>query len=166
VQITGFADTNAVREFIPLLRKYGFDDITVLHESETGLMPVVPAAIAPVAEQPAEPEMPEIPVVKDEQPEIEPDLPVVVEEVAPPPPPVPRFVLHAASYYRKAEAERAKLKIERRLKLPVEIVEEWDSYRVMITGFFTREETYPLYPELAGLGFTDIFVYEKPLIDR
>jgi hypothetical protein len=166
VQITGFADTNEVREFIPLLRKYGFDDITVLHESESGLLPVVPAAIAPVAEQPAEPGMPEIPAVKDEQPEIVQDLPVAVEEVAPPPPPVPRFVLHAASYYRKAEAERAKLKIERRLKLPVEIVEEWDTYRVMITGFFTREETYPLYPELAGLGFTDIFVYEKPLIDR
>jgi cell division protein FtsN len=166
VQITGFADTNAVREFIPLLRKYGFNDITVLHESETGLVPVVPAAIAPVAEQPAEPEIPEIPEVKDEEPEIVADLPVAVEEVAPPPPPVPRFVLHAGSYYRKAEAERAKLKIERRLKLPVEVVEEWDSYRVMITGFFTREETYPLYPELAGLGFTDIFVYEKPLIDR
>ena len=110
--------------------------------------------------------MPEIPMVKDEEPEIGPDLPVTVEEVAPPPPPVPRFVLHAGSYYRKAEAERAKLKIERKMKLPVEIVEEWDSYRVMITGFFTREETYPLYPELAGLGFTDIFVYEKPLIDR
>jgi cell division protein FtsN len=166
VQITGFADTNEVREFIPLLRKHGFDDITVLHQSETGLMPVLPAAITPVTEQPAEQEMPDIPVMKDEQPEIVPDLPVVDEEVAPPPPPVPRFVLHAASYYRKAEAERAKQKIERNLKLPVEIVEEWDIYRVMITGFFTREETYSLYPELAGLGFTDIFVYEKPLIDR
>jgi cell division protein FtsN len=163
VQITGFADTNEVREFIPLLRKYGFDDITVLHESETGLLPVVPAVILPAEE--VQPE-PEVAAVKDEQPEIVPDLPEAVGEITPPAPPAPRFVLHAGSYYRRAEAERAKLKIERRLKLPVEIIEEWDSYRVMITGFFTREETYPLYPELAGLGFTDIFVYEKPLIDR
>jgi len=165
VQLTGFADTNEVREFIPLLRKYGFDDISVLHESETGIMPVVPASITPAVDIPEEPEK-AVPLIKNELPEIVPDLPVVVDEVAPPPPPVPRFVLHAGSYYRKAEAERAKLKIERKLKLPVEIVEEWDIYRVMITGFFTREETYPYYPELAGLGFTDIFVYEKPLIDR
>ncbi len=165
VQLTGFADTNEVREFIPLLRKYGFDDLSVLHESETGIMPVVPASITPAVDMPEEPEK-AVPLIKNELPEIVPDLPVVVDEVAPPPPPVPRFVLHAGSYYRKTEAERAKLKIERKLKLPVEIVEEWESYRVMITGFFTREETYPYYPELAGLGFTDIFVYEKPLIDR
>ena len=166
VQITGFADTNEVREFIPLLRKYGFDDITVLHESETGLVPVVPDVNAPAAEPKAEPEMAEAPPVKDEQPEIVTEQPKPDEEITPPPPPVPRFVLHAGSYYRKAEAERAKQRIEKRLKLPVEILEEWDSYRVIITGFFTREETYPFYPELAGLGFTDIFVYEKPLTER
>lgn len=166
VQVTGFADTNEVREFIPLLRKYGFKDITVLHESETGLVPVVPAAIAPAAELPAMPEKVEEPQIKDEQPEIVPDLPVAVEEITPPPPPVPRFVLHAASFRKLADAERAKQRIIKRLKLPVEIMEEWESYRVVITGFFTREETYPYYPELAGLGYTDIFVYEKPLIDR
>jgi len=166
VQITGFADTNEVREFIPLLRKHGFEDITVLHESETGLAPVVPAAIEPVVELPGEQEKAEMPVLKEEAVEIVPDLPVAVEEIAPPPPPVPRFVLHAGSYRREAEAERAKQKIENRLKKPVEIIEEWDNYRVVVTGFFTREETYPYYPELAGLGFTDIFVYEKPLIDR
>ena len=166
LQITGFADTNEVREFIPLLRKHGFDDITVLHESETGLVPVVPAAITPAAVQPAEPEIAEEPPVRDVQPEIIIEQPEPVEEITPPPPPVPRFVLHAGSYYRKAEAERAKQRIEKRLKLPVEILEEWDSYRVIITGFFTREQTYPFYPELAGLGFTDIFVYEKPLTER
>jgi cell division protein FtsN len=166
VQITGFADTNEVREFIPLLRKHGFEDITVLHESETGLVPVVPAVMEPVIELPEEQEKAEVPVMKEEAEEIVPDLPVAVEEIAPPPPPMPRFVLHAGSYRREAEAERAKLKIEKRLKKPVEIIEEWERYRVVITGFFTREETYPYYPELAGLGFTDIFVYEKPLIDR
>ncbi len=44
VQITGFADTNEVRDFIPLLKKHGFTDILVLHETETGLAPVMQTA--------------------------------------------------------------------------------------------------------------------------
>jgi cell division protein FtsN len=168
VQITGFADTNEVRDFIPLLRKYGFTDILVLHEDEAGLMPVLPAVLPPAAVEPEQPEVPvqaEEPVPQTPPAVIEPEKPVDEKEVAPPPP-VPRFILHAASYPKRAQAERAKLKIERRLKLPVEIMEDWDRYRVVVTGFFTREETYPYYPQLAGLGFSDIFVYEKPLIDR
>ena len=166
VQITGFEDTSEVRNFLPLLKKHGFDDITILHESGTGLVPVVPAVEAPVAEQAAGEQPVAVQPVQDEQPEIIPEEPEKVKEVSPTPPPVPRFVLHAGSYYKKSEAERARLRIERRLRLPVEILEEWDTYRVIITGFFTREETYPYYPELAGLGFTDIFVYEKPLTER
>ncbi len=107
------------------------------------------------------PELPEEPVeVIVEQP-AEPE--VIIEEV---PPPEPIFILHAGSYYKLADAEKAKKKIEKKLNLPVEIVPEWENFRVIITGFYTREETYPYYPELAGMGFTDIFVYEKPLIDR
>ncbi|MFZ2341139.1 MAG: SPOR domain-containing protein [Bacteroidales bacterium] len=170
VQITGFADTSEVRDFIPLLREHGFADILVLHEDETGLLPVAPVVMPPAAVGPGLPVVPEEKVpaeepVKQEQPEVVvPEKPVVEKEVAPPP--VPRFILHVASYPKLSQAERAKQKIERKLKLPVEILEEWDRYRVVVTGFFTREETYPYYPELAGLGFSDIFVYEKPLIDR
>jgi cell division protein FtsN len=157
VQITGFADTSEVRKFIPLLREHGFTDISVLSQAETGLAPVPPRQVLPVPEvQPAQPVVPE---------EIKVEVPAVTEEAAPPPP-VPRFVLNAGTYYRRSQAERARSRIERKLNLPVEIVEEWDRYRVIVTGFFTREETYPYYPELAGLGFTDIFVYEKPLTDR
>ncbi len=154
VQITGFSDTAEVREFIPLLRKHGFADILVLHQDEFGLAPVAPAVLPPAA---VEPEQPEVPVQAE--------VPVVEKEVAPPPP-VPRFIIHVASYPRRPQAERAKLKIQRTLMLPVEIIEDWDRYRVVVTGFFTREETYPYYPELAGLGFSDIFVFEKPVIER
>ncbi|MDF1560238.1 MAG: SPOR domain-containing protein [Bacteroidales bacterium] len=170
VQITGFADTTEIRDFIPLLQERGFTDILVLHQTEEGLVPVTPVVIPEAAEAPAEPGMKEIPVpqVLPEPAEAEPEQPVFEEEIVPPPPPapVPRFLLHAGSYRKLSEAERAKKKIERRLNLPVEIIEDWDSYRVVVTGFFTREETYPYYPELAGMGFSDIFVYEKPLIDR
>lgn len=157
VRITGFADTSQVREFMPLLKEHGFADIVVLSQEEAGLVTMTPRPVMPAPEvQPVQPAVPE---------EVKAEKPGVVEEAVPPPP-VPRFVLNAGSYHKRSQAERARDKIERKLKLPVEIVEEWDNYRVIVTGFFTREETYPYYPELAGLGFTDIFVYEKPLIDR
>jgi cell division protein FtsN len=163
VQITGFADTNEVREFIPLLKEHGFTDILVIHESEAGLVPV----IQDMQVQPEQPVRVEVPVLPDEPEEIAVEKPVepeiTVEETQPP---EPIFILHAGSFYKLSQAEKAKRKIENRLKRPVEIVSEWDSFKVIIPGFYTREETYPYYPELAGLGFTDIFVYEKPLIDR
>lgn len=168
VQITGFADTTEVRDFIPLLRKHGFTDILVLHQDETALVPIVPAALPPAAVEPQQPDVPvqaEEPVPQVPPAVVAPEKPVDDKVVAPPPP-VPRFILHAASYPKLAQAERAKQRIERKLNLPVEIMEDWDRYRVVVTGFFTREETYQYYPELAGLGFSDIFVYEKPLIDR
>ena len=163
VQITGFADTNEVRDFIPLLKKHGFTDILVIHETETGLVPVT-KNIQVQPEQPVQVEVPELP---EEKQEIVPEQPaepeVKIEEI---PPPEPIFILQAGSFYKLSQAEKAKRKIESKLKRPVEIVQEWGSYKVIIPGFYTREETYPYYPELAGLGFTDIFVYEKPLIDR
>ncbi len=117
--------------------------------------------------QPEQPEQVEVPVIPEEQEEIVVEKPVVpeiiIEET---PPPEPIFILHAGSYYKLAQAEKAKRKIESKLKRPVEIIQEWDSYKVIIPGFYTREETYSYYPELAGLGFTEIYVYEKPLIDR
>jgi len=43
----------------------------------------------------------------------------------------------------------------------VEIIPEYDYYRVIVTGFYTREETYRFYPELAGLGYDKIYLIEK-----
>jgi cell division protein FtsN len=163
VQITGFADTNEVRDFIPLLKKHGFTDILVIHESETGLAPVL-QDIQIQPEQPVKVAVPELPEEPEEfvvEKPAEPEL--IIEETLPP---EPIFILNAGSYFKLAQAEKAKRKIENKIKRPVEIIAEWDSYKVIIPGFYTREETYPYYPELAGLGFTDIFVYEKPLIDR
>jgi len=128
-------------------------------------VPVAPAVIAPVTEPDEVQKVAEEPVMKEKPTEIIEQQREVPGEIVTPPP-VPRFVLNAGTYYKRAQADRAKRKIEKNINLPVEIVEQWDSYRVVIPGFFTREETYPYYPELAGVGFTDIFVYEKPLIDR
>ncbi len=167
VQITGFADTNEVRAFIPLLKEHGFTDIFVLPETGTGLVPVT-QAVQMLPEQPAQAEQPPLPeqaeeIVIEKPEEVIIEKPVVKEEA---PAPEPIFILHAGSYYKLARAENAKRKIESKLNRPAEIIKEWETYRVIIPGFYTREETYPYYPRLAGMGFTDIFVYERPLIDR
>jgi cell division septation protein DedD len=73
----------------------------------------------------------------------------------------PTVYLQVAVYHKKAEALRAMRKIRSKLNLQVEIIEQWDYYHVVIKGFYTREETYKYYPELAGLGFPGVTLFEK-----
>ncbi|HEX2921314.1 MAG TPA: SPOR domain-containing protein [Bacteroidales bacterium] len=65
---------------------------------------------------------------------------------------VPKISLQVGVYYKKAEAVRVQKKVKSKLNVPVKIVEQWEYYRVIITGFTSREETYQYYPELAGMG--------------
>ncbi len=69
--------------------------------------------------------------------------------------------LRVAVFNRKSEALRAQRKISSKLKLKVDIVEQWNSYIVLIRGFHTREETYKYYPELAGLGYPGVSLIEE-----
>jgi cell division protein FtsN len=90
------------------------------------------------------------------------EIPVVEEK---PPKPEPTIALQVAIFNRRSQAVRAQRRISSRLNLPVEIVERFDSYYVILTGFFTREETYKYYPQLAGIGYPRITLienYKKP----
>jgi hypothetical protein len=75
--------------------------------------------------------------------------------------PVPTIALQVAVFQKESQARQARKRIISKLKIQVEIVKQWDSYHVIATGFFTREETFPYYPELAGMGFTDIRLIEE-----
>ena len=75
--------------------------------------------------------------------------------------PQPTVAIQVAIFYKKSEALRAQRRISSKLKVPVEIVEQWEFFRVIIPGFFTREETYRFYPELAGLGYPGITIIEN-----
>jgi len=77
------------------------------------------------------------------------------------PPAEPSISLQVAVFHRKFEALKAQRRIINKLKLNVEIVQEYDYYKVIVTGFYTREETYKYYPELAGLGYSNIFMIIK-----
>lgn len=75
--------------------------------------------------------------------------------------PEPSIAIQVSVFYKKSEALRAQRRISSKLKLPVEIVEQWEFYRVIIPGFNTREETYRYYPELAGLGYPGVTIIER-----
>jgi hypothetical protein len=100
------------------------------------------------------------------------DVPVVIRPdsisgfkeskiIAPVVPRVPAISLQVGVFYKKSEALRAQRRITDKLKLPVEIVQVMDTYRVIVTGFYTREETYKYYPELAGLGYPSIMLIDN-----
>ena len=69
--------------------------------------------------------------------------------------------IQVAVFDKKSEASKAVRKISAKLHLNVEIVEKWNRYFVVIRGFHTREETYPYYPELAGLGYPGVSLIEE-----
>jgi hypothetical protein len=77
----------------------------------------------------------------------------VSTETAPSAVKVPVISLQVAIFYKKSDAVKAQKKIMSKLNLPVKIVEQWEYFRVIITGFHSREETFQYYPELAGLGY-------------
>lgn len=70
--------------------------------------------------------------------------------------PEPSVALQVAIFHRESQAVKARKRIMSKLNLPVEIVKQFDYYHVLVTGFYTREETFEYYPELAGLGYPGI----------
>lgn len=74
---------------------------------------------------------------------------------------MPTVALQVAVFQKKSQALRAQKKITSRLNLPVEIVVQWDYYHVIVTGFFTREQTYKYYPELTRLGYPGISLIDN-----
>lgn len=73
----------------------------------------------------------------------------------------PSIALQVAVFYRESQAVRAQRRIMTKLNLPVEIVKQFDYYHVIVTGFYSREETFQYYPELAGIGYPGITLIEN-----
>jgi len=148
VRITGFDSREEMEKIIPSLGLLGLDDIWILPVEEMKVdtvqfepEPLIPADIKDV----------HVETVKPDTTRLEKDLKIME----------PHFALQVAVYPKRTQAIRAKRKIENKLDLPVEIVQQWDYYRVIVTGFYTPEETYRYYPELAGLGFDSIMLIDN-----
>lgn len=144
VRITGFETAEEMLKLVPVLNLLGHRDIWILPLRR----PEVPVEAPPAV---IAPDTTRIPVEQVE-------VPVLEEEPAKPEPSV---ALQVAIFYRKSQALRAQRRITSKLGLPVEIVEQWGYYHVLVTGFFTREETYRFYPELAALGYPGVTLIEN-----
>ena len=86
---------------------------------------------------------------------------LIKENILAPVLPGPTISLQVGIFYKQSDALRAQRRISSKLGLDAEIIMVWDYYRINIPGFYTREETYKYYPELAGLGYTQISLVEK-----
>jgi hypothetical protein len=73
----------------------------------------------------------------------------------------PGIALQAGVFHNRSKAYRAQRRIMTKLRLPVEIVQEWEYYKVIIPGYHTTGETHSYYPKLADIGYPDILLIEN-----
>jgi hypothetical protein len=161
VRITGFRNMQEIDKIMPMLGMLGLKDLwippvkkqvitkpEIVQPDTTGRKiqePVKPLQNLPDTTTKIKPEKKAEEKVTEEKPVVK----------------VPPFSLHVGEFRNHTKALRAQKKVASKLKRDVEIYILWDSYHLMIPGFSTREETFPLYPELAGMGYTNIYVIEK-----
>jgi cell division protein FtsN len=144
VRITGFENNKEMMEFLSSLRKLKLEELKI-HSAERSddknIEAIKPEEIKP------ETTRSEIP-----KPPAEEEVTAARE---------PTFALQVGIFHKKNQALRAWKKITSKLNLPVEVVLQWDYYHVIVTGFYTREETFIYYPELAGIGYPGVTVIEN-----
>jgi hypothetical protein len=144
VRITGFSNQEEMEKLYPTLAFLGMKNIWVLpvkkQEEIESLAVVQPdTAKKPVSENTA--------------------LPVVAEEVSVAS--QPAIALQIDVFHNKSRALNAQKKITTKLNLPVEIVQEWEYYKVFVTGFHTTQEANKYYSPLAKLGYPQISLIEN-----
>lgn len=143
VRITGFSSMEEMMKIVPVLEMLGLSDIWLMK-------PVEPVEKVPERVTAVNP----LQIRRDSSFRL--SEKVSATNLAKEAIPEPTIALQVAIYNKESQALRAKRRIESKLNLPVEIVLQWGYYHVVVTGFFTREETYKYYPELAGIGYPGV----------
>ncbi len=137
VRVTGFSSQEQMEKLYPALAFLGLKNLWVLPvKKQEEILPQaqLDTARKPVSENTA--------------------LPAVEEEV--PDTSRPAIALQVDVFHEKSEALKAQKKIMAKLNLPVEIVQEWEYYKVFVTGFHTTDEADKYHSALAKLGFPKI----------
>jgi hypothetical protein len=144
VRITGFSSEEEMVNFYTTLAFLGLKTFWVLprrkQEEITQQAVIQPdTTIKPLSEDPA------LQIASEEAP---------VVSQAP-------IVLQIDVFRDKSEAMKAQKRITNKLNLPVEIVQEWEYYKVFVTGFRTKEEADKYFTALAELGYSKISLIEN-----
>jgi cell division protein FtsN len=163
VRVTGFENRIDMQRMFPVLSRMGFKDmwIPAVKLLEDDKAPVVIALdtvpdVALVTTDTLDREdIGKIDEKVVEKAEEDPALKAIALAKEPP------VMLRVGEFIRQSQAMRAQRKIRSKLDVPTEIFEQWGYYSVVIKGFYTREETYKFYPELAALGYSKISLIEK-----
>ena len=146
VRIIGFKNLEEIERLIPTLGLLGIKDLWVFRTKKEDDKSKV-AAFADTS----------LTSVKDK-------IKLPVDTVAKPTTESTTINLQVGTFHSRSQALRAQRKIKSNLKLPVEIVKEWEYYIVFITGFKTREEIFKYYPKLAALGYPDSFMIDDNVV--
>jgi len=144
VQITGFSGQEEMEKLYPALSFLGIKNFWVLPVKKQE--EIKPQAVM----QPDTAKKPESENAS---------LPDVAEEISIAP--QPAIALQVEVFHNESKALKAQKRITTKLNLPVEIVQEWEYYKVFITGFYTTEEAKKYYSALAKLGYPQISLIEN-----
>jgi hypothetical protein len=144
VRITGFSSQEEMEKFYPTLAFIGLKNFWVLPvKKQEEIRPQ--AVIQPDTTRQLISEDTVFPVVSEE-------IPVASQPV---------ITLQVGVFHDKSEALNAQKMITTKLNLPVEIVQEWEYYKVFVTGFHTTDEANKYCSALAKLGFPKISLIEN-----
>lgn len=155
VRVTGFKSREEMEKIIPALGLLGMTDIWILPVREQVVKRDEEAAAIVTDTLPGDPGLKAgLPVVTLRD-SVAMAREITIEITEPP------ISIQAGVFNKLSEARRAQRRISNKLERSVDIVEQWGRYYIIIPGFYTREETFPLYPELAGLGYSQIMIIEK-----
>jgi hypothetical protein len=145
-----------IKRLMPSVGKLGFKDIWIL-PFKTPRVEEPTARRTETAPEPVRWNKPVPSPVRTNIPEKPVETKLVLLKIQP----EPSIALQVGIFHKESQALRAQRKITSKLDLPVEIVRQFDYYHVLVTGFFTKEETYKYYPELAGMGYPGISLIEN-----
>lgn len=152
VQLTGFKNIEEIEKIIPALGLVGIRDFWIPPAKK-------PANVAEYAELQTDTieMLPEEKIVNSSIP-MEADS-LVIEET-----PVDStniYALEIGAFRKKNKAINAQRKVISKLNLSVEIVTQWDRHHVIITGLNNKTDINRYLPELARLGYDEIFVIKN-----
>lgn len=164
VQITGFKTLDEIEKLIPTLGLLGIKDIWVHRTKKEDVISDVARADTSLKTNKDKNIKPQVAqssdtAVKSGTDKI--DLPVAVTN---PTNDSTTINLQVGIFHSRSQALRAQRRIKTKLKLPVEMIKEWEYYIVFITGFQTREEIFKYYPKLAALGYPDSFMIDDNVV--
>ena len=152
VQLTGFKNVEEIEKIIPALGLVGIRDFWIPRAKKEKAVTEQADLQADTTQKVSEKEIvnPEFPA--------EPDS-LIIEET--PSDSTDTFALEIGVFRKKNRALIAQEKVISKLKIPVEIVEQWNDYHVIITGFINKSEINKYIPEIAKMGYSEIYVLKN-----